>query len=437
MNNPIPHVAVRVRGVEEAPDGAIPIHLFSDEIGTPDGVVGPAGPTGPVGPQGPQGVAGARGPEGPQGLQGVPGQNGADGATGAPGANGAVGAQGIQGPQGDPGPRGADGTSVVIDGYVANVAALPDLSGQPAGPSYIVMETGHIFFWNGADFTDGGNVTGPRGADGVNGAPGAQGARGETGPAGASGATGAQGEAGPQGPAGPAGAEGPQGPQGDPGATGASGATGSPGPQGIRGETGAQGPTGPKGDTGAQGPTGSKGDTGATGPAGTNGADGLGVPTGGTAGQVLAKISGSNYDTQWVNSTPTGNDVGGRRVVRGSANNNGSSTIADLPGDLRIRTRNAAGVPILEMVSTSASGTYVDFGSIGFRAAATTRPDGRAGNNTQLTNTTWTELSNACDHCSFMILNRTNNQVWQGRFLAAFGGANNSYPYTMVLERVS
>ena len=35
------------------------------------------------------------------------------------------------------------------------------------------------------------------------------------------------------------------------------------------------------------------------GPAGTNGTNGQGVPTGGIAGQVLAKIDSSNYNTQW------------------------------------------------------------------------------------------------------------------------------------------
>ena len=38
------------------------------------------------------------------------------------------------------------------------------------------------------------------------------------------------------------------------------------------------------------------------------GANGVGVPTGGTAGQVLAKASSSDYDTEWI--TPTsGNDI--------------------------------------------------------------------------------------------------------------------------------
>ena len=43
--------------------------------------------------------------------------------------------------------------------------------------------------------------------------------------------------------------------------------------------------------SGAQGPTGATGATGAAG---------QGVPTGGTAGQVLAKIDGTNYNTEWV-----------------------------------------------------------------------------------------------------------------------------------------
>lgn len=36
------------------------------------------------------------------------------------------------------------------------------------------------------------------------------------------------------------------------------------------------------------------------GPAGATGATGQGVPVGGTAGQVLSKIDGTNYNTQWV-----------------------------------------------------------------------------------------------------------------------------------------
>lgn len=46
---------------------------------------------------------------------------------------------------------------------------------------------------------------------------------------------------------------------------------------------------------------GPKGDTGDTGPQGPQGPAGPGVPAGGSAGQVLAKSSSSDYATEWVN----------------------------------------------------------------------------------------------------------------------------------------
>jgi hypothetical protein len=70
------------------------------------------------------------------------------------------------------------------------------------------------------------------------------------------------------------------------------------GPQGPTGPTGAASTvTGPTGATGATGPTGATGATGATGP---------GVPTGGTTGQILAKIDGDDYNTQWITNTGGG-----------------------------------------------------------------------------------------------------------------------------------
>lgn len=47
---------------------------------------------------------------------------------------------------------------------------------------------------------------------------------------------------------------------------------------------------------GMQGPAGPQGPQGATGP---QGPAGQGVPTGGTAGQVLTKVDGTNYNTRW------------------------------------------------------------------------------------------------------------------------------------------
>lgn len=187
----------------------------------------------------------------------------------------------------------------------------------------------------------------------VGGLQGPQGEQGEEGPTGLQGPMGPQGDTGPQGAKGDTGAAGAQGPQGDQGIQGPQGDTG---PQGVKGDTGAQGPAGPQGATGAQGPAGS---TGATGPAGADGsdgvdgdsayevavangfvgdeaawlaslvgpqgatgsqgvagddgadgADGLGVPAGGTTGQVLAKNSSTDNDTEWVDPAGGGSPGG-------------------------------------------------------------------------------------------------------------------------------
>jgi hypothetical protein len=124
-------------------------------------------------------------------------------------------------------------------------------------------------------------LVGPEGPQGPQGEPGPQGIQGETGP------QGPQGETGPEGPQGPQGETGPEGPQG---IQGIQGETGPQGEQGIQGETGL---------TGATGPEGPQGDPGADGPAGADGDPGPGVASGGTAGQILTKVDGTDYNTQW------------------------------------------------------------------------------------------------------------------------------------------
>jgi hypothetical protein len=75
------------------------------------------------------------------------------------------------------------------------------------------------------------------------------------------------------------------------------------------------GATGTQGDIGPQGPIGLTGDTGATGAQGIQGIQGIQGPAGplntagGTAGQLLAKIDGTDYNAQWVDapqSDPSG-----------------------------------------------------------------------------------------------------------------------------------
>lgn len=79
--------------------------------------------------------------------------------------------------------------------------------------------------------------------------------------------------------------------------SGSVGPQGPPGPQGATGNTGDAGATGPAGPTGSTGSAGATGATGATGPAGATGA---GIATGGAIGQVLAKKTATNFDTEWV-----------------------------------------------------------------------------------------------------------------------------------------
>ena len=55
---------------------------------------------------------------------------------------------------------------------------------------------------------------------------------------------------------------------------------------------------------------------GATGQNGQDGADGVGVPAGGTTGQVLKKVSGSDYDTEWANES--GGGSGGHTIINSS-----------------------------------------------------------------------------------------------------------------------
>ena len=72
---------------------------------------------------------------------------------------------------------------------------------------------------------------------------------------------------------------------------------------------------GPRGDKGSDGSPGIQGPEGPQGIAGTNGTDGedgspgVGVPTGGSLGQVLAKKTNTDYDTEWIeNVIPVGSN---------------------------------------------------------------------------------------------------------------------------------
>ena len=119
-------------------------------------------------------------------------------------------------------------------------------------------------------------------------------------------------------------------------------AAGPEGPQGPQGETG---PQGPQGETGPQGPQGE------TGPQGPQGDPGVGVPTGGTAGQVLAKVDGTDYNTHWVDQTGGGSGDDPNAIKKDGT----TETTATIPfaegisnpyGDLTIKTTTGGGVEV-------------------------------------------------------------------------------------------
>lgn len=99
----------------------------------------------------------------------------------------------LKGPKGETGavgPKGADGTSITVKGAVADKNALP--ADAAVGDTYVTSDNGHMWVKTSmsgdAQWTDLGEMKGPKGDRGEKGATGERGEKG---------ATGAQGPAGP------------------------------------------------------------------------------------------------------------------------------------------------------------------------------------------------------------------------------------------------
>ncbi|MEA5461779.1 collagen-like protein [Arcicella sp. LKC2W] len=132
---------------------------------------------------------------------------------------------------------------------------------------------------------------------------------------------------------------------------------GATGPQGVTG------PQGPIGLTGATGATGPQGQTGVPGATGANGTNGQGVPTGGTAGQVLAKIDGTNFNTQWVTpssgtSLPAQTGNAGRVLTTDGTNLSWAGTTG---ATLALQATKTSGSQILPLSNSTNTGDLVTY----------------------------------------------------------------------------
>ena len=105
----------------------------------------------------------------------------------------------------------------------------------------------------------------------------------------------------------------PQGPQGQPGQDGQDGSPGADGQDGISPTVTVTDITGGHRVTitDAEHPNGQSFDV----MNGADGQDGVGVPAGGTAGQVLAKSSGTDYATEWITPNPVENVSGSTPTI--------------------------------------------------------------------------------------------------------------------------
>jgi hypothetical protein len=98
---------------------------------------------------------------------------------------------------------------------------------------------------------------------------------------------------------------------------------------------------------------------GPAGPTGNQGENGVGVITGGTTGQVLAKKSNADYDTEWVNQSGGG---GGSGVVTWGAITGLLSNQTDLQDALNLKapSTNIPASSITGLATVATSGSYND-----------------------------------------------------------------------------
>jgi hypothetical protein len=206
-----------------------------------------------------------------------------------------------------------------LKGTVSEFGGLAEIVAPDEGDVYQTEDTGIFYVWDGATWASIGTL---------------QGAQGQQGPAGAAGVNGADGT------------------DGIDGADGLSVLSGAGAPDaglGVDGEfyidTVATAIYGPK-TAGAWGSP-----TSLIGPAG---ADGVGVPTGGATGQVLAKASATDYDTEWVDQSGggSGTDLAYDAATRVLSSSTGTDATLPLAAPAAAGLQPATGYGAITYAST-------------------------------------------------------------------------------------
>lgn len=126
--------------------------------------------------------------------------------------------------------------------------------------------------------------------------------------------------------------------------------------------------------------TGPQGPTGPAGADGADGADGAGVAAGGTTGQVLAKASNTDFDTEWVNAGATPLFTGGEATV--------SPATGDLVALKDVSdSNNPKFATVSDIVALASGGGGESFGMYpgGFETSVTTSNFATSGNLYELT----------------------------------------------------
>ena len=127
--------------------------------------------------------------------------------------------------------------------------------------------------------------------------------------------------------------------------------------QGIKGEKGDKGDTGAQGPQGEQGAQGVQGIQGVQGPEGPEGPQGVGVPSGGTTGQVLVKLSDSDFDIGFKGTTNAVTQNSTALVESGAVFTEVNSINSKIPSNASDSNKLATQFDTVKRISYNMTGT--------------------------------------------------------------------------------